>query len=817
MASPFEQAQQRQKRDPLVINLSPPREEAEQGATMLPRINVTDQGASIEGTGDGPKFVLEPTAEPEQKFVLEPMQAQSDEFSPTPTRDLLLGDNIPASGWRRAAKDMSVGFNNMMINTLGIAPEAADRLLKAIGTSGFLENPGDGVKMLRSAAKQLGITIKDPNAPKGLAEKIGEATFQQLLLTSAMFAAAPALAANTLTTTAGAVGRTMGSEMLKRPGMLVAGELGAVIGSEGAAHVTPDWADPYARMVGGIVGGGAGMGAATSGRKDPGKMFGAGNARRALGEEQIPDTIKPIARGAEAPDHGQIVEALRGDQMRIERLLDDTLKSVQTRIEGVPDPAGQATILRDSMYPVYKRAGVIEDAYWKRADTSRSVDTAGFKDDIQRLLKETVQFDEPTLQSEVLPGDFVREIMKLPESTSIQHMMDIRSLVLERLRGETMSMNKSAQGKMRKSLNAIQSSIVDGIASQYPNDRALQEARAFSAWKHDRLTRGPLSRFGPKQQTDIAMTDPLNNAQSIMRDTRTGREMADIGSMKGGEGKVAAENAQQMIREQFREMAEADPAKGLAWLNAPQQQRFIKEFPELDREAAEVTNALTKVLKDQTEFNKSAFISANQGEGPQVAIDRLFTAPNKVGVAKDLVRRLGDNQPAKDALTDAVVRQLLDRAKNNPEAMQRILNGKDMKNMLLEVMPSDAVQRFDRVLSAAVHQQKFAGTVGAEAYRQTVGRGSRIIGAIIGRYANSGTLQGPQQGSEAAFQLQKTLMRDFTPEDLMTKAIQDPRWERFLLQRTPETRKEWERAFKQMKYLIGAQQQLVNDNLDRED
>lgn len=744
------------------------------------------------------------TVQPDQPamFELETVEA--------PRRDDMFLGEFGRTGPGKQIRDFSIGFNNMMIDTLGIAPEAADRLLKAIGTSGFLDEPGDGVEMVRSAARDLGITISAD--PETLAERIGRSTFQQGLLTAATFAAAPAAAASTVGGAGAAAVREIGKFVLARPGATLAGEAGAVLGSEVGQQLSPEGYEWVGGLVGGMVGGGIGMGAATRGPRNPNRGKINTVARRDLGREAIPDNITPVAKGARFPDYGQISQSIKSDQMRIESLIKNTLDNVRLRTQDQPDSVGAAELTRDAVRAAYKRARGLESRYWSQVDQSKGVSTAPIKKIVNDLIKSTTK----EVRGDVLPGEDIQRILGLKGSASIKTLTDIRSIILEKLSAHTMDPTKVPKDKLRKSLDTLQGAIIDEIQRQHPNDEALTSARAFSTWLHDRFTRGPTSRFSPRQQTDLATQAPDQVMDGLVRDSRGGRELADIGTNLDP---AVRSNAEQFIRERFREVADADPTKGEKWLNSPATQRFIKAFPELDKEAADITNSLRSVLDDQKAFNDSAFIRAAKDEGPQVAVGRLFTSANKVVDARNLMRRLDGDPAAQEALQDALVREFLNRASVDPSRAMNLFRTKDTTAMMGEILPSGRLGRLQRITAAAERQLAGSGSVSSEVYRQTVGRASRILGAFVGRWINSasgsgGTIQVPGQTADAAFAMQNSLMKDFSPQDLFANAVADPRWERFLMQRTPETRQEWERTFRQMRALIATKQSMLEQELE---
>lgn len=743
--------------------------------------------------------------------------------------------------------DAGIGAWDLIAQGTGLGANVIDSILVEVGADGFLETPGEGYEAVSKAMKKLGIPADKRLAVKELVADIGADLFQNLLLTSVMFAAAPMMAAKTGQTVWAGAQRQMGQALQANPGTAVMADVGMSVGGEtgqraGAAMGQPMIGEITGTMMGGIAGGAprAILDAAVGGAKGaakgalPGAVAGgvmggpemgvagaamgsvipgmsgavkgaAQSASQRLAVKTIPN--RALLREAEAQRaHEFAREAVAGDQARIETMISRTIQSVQTR---AGSPAQAAERMNEEIRQTYRQmARPREEAYWARVDQRRPVPTAPLKGMVNGFLRRYAR----EAQSQNLPMDLIGTIRRLPPNVTMQRLRDVGTMLFERSQMGTTpgpgGVMQSMSDTMRAHTRLMSQEIYATIERTYPGDAPLAQAREFSRWLHDRFTRGPTGKFADVRKMDTARADPQPAMERMVRDSRSGAAVRDIADTL--HNPALTRMAEDWVRASFREEAAGMDLRaagaGQKWLAKPEIQSFMREFPPVAAELDAVTNHITRLAMAQKALDESAF-KRFQGEDTATAIGALFGSSNKVAGAREITKKLSGDKEALDSFRNGIVAELWKSAEMDPVRLWDRIHAKDIQPMLAEVLDAPSLARLNRIVESAKHL-KTEGSVGST--RRAVAGASDFLARIFG--VSVGTQVGQATGghslttagivSRAMRNVTSRLFAQIPVEELLAKAVTDPHYERLLFMRDGRNLAEAQRSVKQMKLML---------------
>lgn len=703
--------------------------------------------------------------------------------------------------------DLVTGYNDALAGTLGIAVTDVDSIMRDIGMGGFLDMPGDGKKAVQNAMSKLGIAAHKETALNEFIADVGVETFQQSLMLAATLAAAPLMAGAAGTTVGGALQKEMGEYMLRHPGVTVASELGAGAGTVGGGEVLspalegagldPRLAGPVGEIAGSFAGGGLAGGIASLARAGRGKMMQGG------AEIAAQAGSRPLSSGL--PDIDRIGAATDGYKIKVQRAISQALASVPA--DG--DPIRAAERLRGGLRAGYRIARTQESALWDRVDMRRPVSTRAIKE----LAQQQVARAGAEVRPEFLPGDIIQRINGLPDTIDIKRMRDLRSVVMAHSRNMARSTQVVPNDTLRRNLEELQSGMLDSIATQYPNDLPMAQAREFSTWVHNQFTRGNMSDLARAREMESALPDAQGAVERFIRSPTSGPQLSGVSQQLGAPS--IGGRGEDFIRAKFQEIAQSDlGAEGAAkFLEKPEVKRFIKAFPELDEQMASTSARLGRLLDEQKIVEGSSFFRL-AGDQPQAAVTRLLASGTKVKDAATIVRRIGRDPEALSALRDATVTEFARNYASNPKRMRDALAAKDTSAMFQRILAPDQFARLRKIANtaAAVAEGGEGGT--RKLARALTIQTASLLGASGGRALGTGTLQAPQKISQAAQSLVEHILNVVPAEALLANAVQDPKWEAFLYSRLPENVEDAQRVLKQVRGLVSglsaAQRQILD-------
>ena len=774
-------------------------------------------------------------------------------------------EDLPAPA--QALVDTTDGFNKLLAEALGTAinvnpvsqgPKLVNQALELLGQEGFLDNPGDGVQALKSAFEKLGLTTGEEI--DNTANDVGRALFQNMLIAATIFASAPSMAVMQGEGLMANLLRNLGQETIRRPGVVAGAELGATVGGEILDTYGP-LGEIAGNILGGAVGGGAVAGARDLPRKalDVGKAalkgstlggaggalfgdagmaaFGAGTGgavrsipalwralRRSLPEVDPQPTLRGSPGGAEdAMNFAR--EAVAGDKARVDNTIIATINKVRgdpvTGRRGEPvsrgDPLKSAERMRFGLKRAFRAARQDERKLWRKVNSKQPVDVTGLKQFANRMVSANAK-----LAPENLPGDMINRIRSISKTkyvrgpdgkrqrvqtpeTTIRELLALRGVINAQLR------EPITNDTLRKNLTMLQDRILDEIGKAYPNNPDIQAARDYSRWLHDRFTRGPIGDFINRRQGADNVTDPGQAIEQMIRREKAGADIADVAQRL--DRPSLETQAASYIRNRFRDLAsEMDAAgaqAGTKWLRKPEVQRFMRNFPKVDAEMDIAQRNLTEQLAEVRNIEQSALTKFAGVEGPQAAIKRVFTNPKKIGDVRQIVARLSEDENAINGFRSGIVSELFRAGGTSPSRSLALMGDKDIRNAMREVFTTSQFARLERIMQRAAQLE----TTGESTVRQGLQRGTNILGRVVGaqlgrqvaHVTGGGTVQTPGIFSSATAESLDRMFAQYMPaNELMIRAVVDPRWERVLYSRVPETLDELGALTKQLRGLTSS-------------
>lgn len=689
--------------------------------------------------------------------------------------------------------DIIAGMNQGLANVAGLPIDAVDALMRQIGMDGVLDQPGTGRDAVVRAMEKLNIGADKRKAANQFLADLGEASGENLVLLSAFFAAAPTMMTAKGEGFAANFMRDLGKALIKHPWMSGISEVGAAVGGEtgamageavggelgetlgGIAGALGGGATPLALATGGLSqlakGGTLGLiGAARRGAAEVGELVNIG--RRAIGTRPLVTELSPPV--------DLIGGAIKADQLRVEGIIE----RLAAKMTQSADPLESAEQLQTVLRKAYPYARRFEDEYWKKADVKKSMSTAGIKAFRDNMIGSTVKEG----RDEWLPNDLLADIKRLPKNAPIERLRAIRTKAFQRLQSGTvptpqgvLAMNDTLRGN----LNTLIKEIDTQIETAFPNDVPLKQAIEYTRWIHSRFTRGPVSQFARPRSGEEQLPDIEAAARGALRQKKFGPQVADIAERLDMPALTVA--AEQFLRGQLEaEIARLGPQAAAKFVKMPSTKAFVRSYPRIAAEWASTGKRLDNMMSYRKEIMDSAFLKM-AGEQPQTAINRIITSSNKVRHAKLLHDRVKGDPDALEAAKNQMILEVERIAGSNPSKVLQILDGTDVRPAMRQILGND-LDRLERIARESVEWMK--AEKGVPRYMLT--RGSRVIGAWVGRRLNTRTLQAPEFGGRLA----QRIVEDWigkVENDIFSRAVRYPAWEAVLKARMPQSNTELHR------------------------
>lgn len=708
------------------------------------------------------------------------------------------GPEIPAGPLRdnvlQPMVDMTTGFNEFLATSAGVPVEVMNDIWTLMDGEGFLDNPGDAKKEIVKHMKTVGLTADQQAAANEALAGFGNDLAQNFALLSIMFGAGkysklmnemvrkPVTKAP-VTSALGEVGATAGADLGSRYGPF--GEIaGALIGSGAAA--TPAVLRGAGRAVGGSIGAAMGLptvafdamtgGGVTGALTTTGAQMGRRGAEAVLRQGIMKEADPLLSKVPTLDTMTFAKEAIEGDITKA----DNTIRKAVNDFRTAADPAEASVKLRRSLVKAFRQGRKTEQGLWGKVNMRQQAQAVRLKDYATKIVRDTA-----VTAPENVPMDMIRRIWDLRDTTTLKELQGLRTVIGAQLR------EPQTNDALVRNLNLLDDAVLNVMVKANPTDKSLIEAREYSRWLHDHFSRGPVGAYIGRGMSDkVAMArGPEELAQALLPKELAGRQIAgiaenlDMPSLVQESSKLVRNTAQMLAQE-------LGPEKGAKFLAQHGVQRFMKEFPKEYSEVKLMGAQLTDAIAQRKVIEKSAFKRFAEMD-PQAAIRDLVYGPKKVARAKEIVARVRDDKDALEGLRNGVMGELLGASRGSFDTLKNMINSRDVKPMLYEVLGSKAFIRFNRAVTAGA---EYSTT--REGRKRSLLRNlyARFAGAGVARAAGAKTIQ--QTGAAAQFSERAIsgLIDELPAEELFLRAMTDPKVERYLLAKSPTTLRELTQA-----------------------
>ena len=365
--------------------------------------------------------------------------------------------------------------------------------------------------------------------------------------------------------------------------------------------------------------------------------------------------------------------------------------------------------------------------------------------------------------------------------------------------------------KLTRNMELLQGKMIDTITRQYPGDTKLAQAREFTTWIHDQFTRGPLSDFARVREMESALPGAGGAAEKLLGTEGAGSAAANVSETINDP--MVAQASKDYVTSQFKSIAdELGPVAGQKFLQSSDTKAYVEAFPQMDRELQTSIDRLSRLNEEQRLIETSAFFR-DAGATPQIAAERLLSTVNGKKAAREVMGRLGRDPDAQEAIREAAINSLGQSTKWNPVAMGQWLNSKDTRETMLTLLGPEKFRRLEDVINNGIGVVKGQEPVLRQVGRKVSTTTGTLLGALMGRMLNTGTLQAPSLGSAMGRNFVDRLFQQLPPDELVRMAIRDPKWERFLYTRIPKNMNELTRTSKQVRALVSGTEALYEDTI----
>ena len=609
---------------------------------------------------------------------------------------------------------------------------------------------------------------------------------------------------------------------VQHPTAMLAGDIGSQEGARlgGPIGEKVGVGSTVGAMLGATIGGGAGA------------ILGGGTVKNLI--KKSPDASGAIQPGADLEASSGITSYAKSVADQHIAQMDNQIKSTiqQVRVGNVAQPLERAAQLSSTVTKMRSQASATADQLWARVpmttrvpmDAQKRLQTTAetVRRSISRFATKSQQEIAATVDKvsamgpQSVPkagvptyGQGPLQMTQTFPNVTVKDLTEVRSEIQRDMR-TVLSSGGSVKDPLYRNLVRLSAAVDGAINKTLPNNQALSDARKFSAWLHNRFDRGPLARIVTRNDAAKANFDP-GTMQNVLNNTKFGPALADVGTrMNTPEVET---RASQWVNNMFREKAAALDAtgagKGAKFLGQEKLQRFMAAFPKLAGRMNDVKNTLTDQMTARQTYLDSAFNRFAMEPNAQQAINHFFTGKDPAGFAKHIVDQFSQDTSGEaiNQLRAGVLHEFVARSKLNPNIMEKMLQQQNTRNMLSTVLSSGQMSRMSKIIRTAIEIQDVSKQPLA---RRVAEKGlfitSRVVGAQIGRtisrLAGGGTIQVPQIFSNASKNLAMSWYKGMPTEELFVRAMIDPKWEKVLLSKAPETFNDLRMSVDSMKALL---------------
>jgi len=819
---------------------------------------VLDPLDDFGGVTSMPEFQLEPLDPTEMDTSLEAIDRE--ERGPTTFAGVEMPDM--ASG----IQDMFNGFNLALGQALdtgiavvgGALPDGergytthpvVEQIKGYLSGKGYDRKPTEPKTAISDAMKALGLTYDDKPV-SDLMEDIGAETFQQLLLSSLMIGNASKLTGITGEGTLKNILREMGDFMKKHPMATTVSNIGSGVGAQvgeefagtpgeiggsilgagaGATSIGPMMGRIAGGTTGMLVGAGAGAMAgfpliSAAAGTVTGQKWGAQLAERALRTGIPVEKLALLGKNLPQEATGYAREIVHAEDLE----LDDTIRRVYGNLSATAngDAQGEAEALQKAVGAAYEKAQLRAGQLWASVDQSQIVPTAQGK-----AMVEAIRKQNPTTAPELLPTDIMDKIMGLnpivgaragtppgkaplpkygspatiprgtrgspgkPVPATLKDLRGIQMLINGKLRTDP-----TLTDTTRKYLSDLHDAVDADIAAVNPKDSSLQVAREYTRWLHDKLSRGPLGKFSGAEANKYqqSIRGDLEAAKALIQQSEAGSAIAEV-SAKLNMPQLEQEATAFMKQHIAETFSQYGPERAAKLMQSPTVQRFMQAFPKAAAEFNADAAVMSASLADQKYLQQTAF-RAYAGKDPQAAIKDLYGGSDKVAKVQEIRAKLMGNNEALRGFKDGMLTEFYGMAGGSPKKMLDMMTVRDFRGMMMEALGPEDMKRLERMAKAGARLEAEGRLAGN---RTMLGMAFRYLGSGIARAAGANTIQQTGTAATLGQNVIETLTSAAPARDIFAKAITDPKWERLLYSRVPETLREMQATQEMVKGVIG--------------
>lgn len=812
------------------------------GGTPVPQHKIAMPITTIPAKERGVEATIPDSTRDPFIVMAEKLEAEAENKAREP--DFTAPGSNPGFIGRSFAR-MASGFNAVIADTIGNTAEWVDESIRPLGASIF-SNPKTAKKQVHDWMNKQGMATARIS---GAAGAIGSAAPEGLVMAAAWLSLAPAMAAKAGSTVVGRWIKGYGEIIQKYPGLLVAQEIGSVVGARVGAEQAADrgmgQTPQLLSAFGGAVIGGSMANVVRSGARGLGHMVGIGRSRDAF----VPKGSLPI-REAVDPETAKIVgeRMVAGERVALELNIRNTIDSAANL--SLRDPGMASAQVVNRLDEASEMGRAMERVAWAQTRHAKAVMTptdevhdlfttlrveaaAHNRSDtiptaiMQRFEHQNTAPAVPARPTGVLgPGG--TPIMTpgspaAPRPTTIGRLLGFHADVVKAMAHERLAPARglSINSELIRTLARIDERVLDVIQRTLPLDTTIAAARLMSSSYNEMFTQGVVAQIRGLVGRNEAITPPAMAVQKILKEFGGADQIARIGNEIPVVGGTVRAEFEQAVRSEFRKVAQTLGPNGATDFMGSIEPS-IRNLAVLRGDLMQAADDLVDLTKARKTLDGSA-LAKFSAKDSEAGIRTLFSDPKSPTEARAIMATLGRDADAVQAFRTGVIDHLVRNSSGFPSKIEDQLKNPRIARTLAEIFTPAQNARFSRLVTFGARIER-----GDETLLQKFRRGGLpVIGALMG--AQTGRTMTKFLGMGATIQVpgiiagvSRNWFRDLfagvpLPE-LMARAVLDPRWERMLMQRLPETTKQQRNYIRGLKLMIRLENAAITTEWgDRED
>lgn len=703
-------------------------------------------------------------------------------------------------------------FNPLIPEVPGSAEVAAE-------VQGYEPEAKDATQALRDAAEAMGLPA---NVPDTILSRAGASTVTGLLMVGATVGARKPMAGmgavsagSSFLKRAGAflprqVGR-IGEEAVKRPGTMLAEEIGASVGSEAGS----EYGGPLGTIAGSFGGARAGS-AAVNTLKRPGNLISR------LSKTEPDPLIAPSV------DPGDTTVAAQAFETHETNKIDTLIKDVMDRNQPVAKARGWFAPIRESfevqaeldasLRLAQKQAkNVMGRAYAGAIPQTLRADVSSIQDEVTKMQAEW----QRAMGADAMPVDEIEEIMALGThqgTERLRKLHSIRSGILDRIAAGETKRREPLGGPRMRNMRQIASLLDTFIAKNVPDPAAYAAARNTAHRYHAIFSESPIGEALRKNAVGRAVVQPQEMATWLAGRYGAGGAVSDLDTFLKKEAIKGAPEVQKLFEDSLR-TAWREAAGGMtASAGAQAAEAFVKKIRPSMTKAVPVyselrahTKELATKLQRKADLDKNAAARWLRGargadKDPLVSVRELFSSHTSLADTHALVKAMKSSPEGLAGFRNMVMGEYLRRNSGSAARLRDELKGPQGK-VVKAALTKEQFAEFQQIIDTGARVAEGGSKAGRKAGRALFLIGSKFFGAGFGRWTSKltggGTVQQPGILSNAFHNAAESILHEMPPEDMIAAAVMDKRWRRILYAKVPETSDEAAKMARAMRYGIG--------------